>query len=152
MTNYSFDEKFCAKITGDPVSDIFDSQDHKAVGVMIDRITYMGAAELFLEENTSLLQPLRSSQHQHADIVIAAVLERQIQSLEESKWKPTVSKVIDSLFQHLVGVSTNLDPIRRAKVGIAQLEHMYFSGVPSGGFSVEELTDVICQALDQVIL
>lgn len=106
----------------------------------------MGAAELFLEKDTSLLNPSKALPRE----VPIAILERQINSLGESKWKPAIAKVVDYLLDDLLYVLGDTQPVRRAKVLIGRLEHMYYSGNPMQSSRVEELTNEIRQLLDLV--
>lgn len=107
------------------------------MGDMIDRITYLGAAELFLEKEASLLKSLTSAGV--PTLCIGAVLERQIDSLEASKWKPEIQRVIACLLDDLLVIYTAEYPIRRARVILRLLEHSYFTG--SSDVTPDELGD-----------
>ena len=109
-------------------------------------MTYIGVAELFLEKDTSLLCAVQGLPTE----VAVAILERQIASLSDSKWKPAIGKVVEALLSDLLSVLGDGHPIRRAKLMIAQLEHVYYSGNAIQMFRVEEISGEIRQLLDSV--
>jgi separase len=119
VASYHFDDAFFALAQQDATDELFT--EHQQLAAMIDRLTYMGAAELFLEGDTSLLRPLQS-RGVHP-LVIAAIIDRQKRSLEESKWKPKVRKVVKGLLDDLSSLYDAAEyPIRRARANIWKLE------------------------------
>ncbi|TDL24888.1 hypothetical protein BD410DRAFT_766456 [Rickenella mellea] len=108
-----------------PSVNVFSLQSYQQIGSMIDRLTYIGAADLFLHRGVSLLEPLRTGGV--PTCCIGAVLERQILGLDSSKWKPAIQEVIRALLDDLLLVYGSEYPIRRAKAMVKSLEHAYFS-------------------------
>ncbi len=146
IATFPYNNEFSSKVLNDPSSDVFSTPEYKALGNLIDRVTYIGAAELFLERDTSLLGAVRDL----PSVVKTAILERQVISLNESKWKPAVGKVIETLLSDLLQILGDDQPIRRAKLLIAQLEHIYYSGNAIQTFRVEEISDEVRRLLDLV--
>lgn len=121
---YPFAAASSPTIEGSMSDDYINAESHKQVCAMIDRLTYIGAAEIFLEKRVSLLQPLQEANV--SDLVISAVLMRQIRSLDESRWKPSVQRVIELLLEDLLSVLSKKHPVRRSRALVMQLEHFYY--------------------------
>lgn len=99
-------------------------QEHAQLASMTDRLTYIGSAELFLDAQVSLLQPLQANKTH--PLIIGALIERQKRSLEESKWKTKIQKVVQCLLDDLLLLYNEDYPIRCARVSIWKLEMAYF--------------------------
>jgi separase len=129
---YPFSDSGFAQLTRTSgLSDIFTSSSAsstKQLGVIIDRVTYIGTCELFVSpDEVSLRRPLESCGH-NADI-IGAILERQIEGLEGSSWKEGVRNAVKALLVDAVAVYPAGDiPVRRARVLIRCLEFGYKAG------------------------
>lgn len=99
-------------------------QEHAQLASMTDRLTYIGSAELFFDAQVSLLQPLQANKTH--PLIIGALIERQKRSLEESKWKTKIQKVVQCLLDDLLLLYNEDYPIRCARVSIWKLEMAYF--------------------------
>lgn len=109
------------------------------LGVLIDRITYMGTCELFLEPHQVSLRHLLPVEDDAGSIVVGVLLERQIHSLEPSRHKPAVKRTISVLLKDALDVYA-LDgklPIRRAGIWLKWLENSYFGGPDFNVFPVD---------------
>lgn len=122
---YHLDSNFLEAVRLDSTKEIF--LEHPQLAAMIDRLTYMGAAELFLDGETSLLHSLRSQPRTIPTLAIGAIIEHQKRSLEESKWKPKVQRVIACLLEDLLSLYDEEYPLRRARCLIWKIEAAYFS-------------------------
>ncbi|TBU21185.1 hypothetical protein BD311DRAFT_835203 [Dichomitus squalens] len=109
----------------------------KQLGALVDRVTYIASCELFQgPEAVSALFwfAIGSStlSKDDVDCVLGAILERQISSLEESKWKQGVQSVLRRLIEDALEVYTaEQRPVRRARVLLKRLELSYHSGLTS---------------------
>ena len=103
---------------------------------MIDRLTYIGAAEIFLDDGASLLRPLRDIKV--SNLVVGAVITRQIRSLDESRWKPPIQKVIGHLLNDLLIVYASENPVLRSRALVWQLEHFYYIETANPSVQVNE--------------
>jgi hypothetical protein len=117
----------------------------KQLGVIIDRLTYIGTCELLLQPHeVSLKTPLEACGLDPS--IIGALLERQVDSLEGSLWKEGVQNMVRSLLGDVVGVYSAAGPavdmpLRRARVLIRSLEFGYKAGGCVGG-SVRHPDDI----------
>ncbi|KAJ7449960.1 cysteine peptidase C50 [Mycena latifolia] len=95
------------------------------LGTIVDRVTYLGACELLLApEKVSLL----SLGLDDANIT-GALLERQIQSLDGSRWKESTRSVIQAFLHAALDVYGEMEmPVRRARTLVRCLEFTYHSG------------------------
>jgi hypothetical protein len=76
--------------------------------------------------------------------VVGAILERQIDSLTGSLWKPDVQSVVVGLLSDCVSIyNPENRPIRRAGVMLRLLELSFYTGVPDGGAQLEKSADEI---------
>ncbi|KAI0691256.1 peptidase family C50-domain-containing protein [Cerioporus squamosus] len=105
-----------------PPSHLFeDVPALKQLGALVDRVTYIAACELFRPPSSvSALSWFPSGNgelDQDGKCVVGALLERQISSLEESKWKQGVRDVIQ-----------RREAVRHARVLLKKLELGYHSG------------------------
>lgn len=69
-----------------------------------------------------------SSSHVGDDGVIGALLERQVESLGLIRYKDNVSNVISYLLSDISKIYGSDMPVRRARILVKWLEHMYYSG------------------------
>ncbi|TFY60535.1 hypothetical protein EVJ58_g5088 [Rhodofomes roseus] len=103
---------------------------------ILDRVTYMGACELFLEPDVisakhwypvALGSPSPNAASQHKALV-GALLERQVASLEGSRWKKGVDRIVQQLLRHALAVyEAALFPVRRARIILQLLEVSYYT-------------------------
>jgi hypothetical protein len=76
--------------------------------------------------------------------VIGAILERQIDSLTGSLWKPDVQSVVVGLLSDCVSIyNPENRPIRRAGVMLRLLELSFYTGAPDGDAQLEKSADEI---------
>ena len=126
---------------------MLQSASQRALTNIIDRATYIGANELFLKADTSFLPTLREAKL--PNIVIGAVIERQIRSLDESRWKPACSDVISNLLEDLSTLySETQHPIRRAGTILARLEHAFYSKSSKSSTEIERMMSDIRNTLN----
>ncbi|KAG6850976.1 hypothetical protein H0H93_005845 [Arthromyces matolae] len=106
-------------------SDVFTiSNGTKQLASIIDRITTLGACELLLEPTAVSLVSLELGDAE----VVGALLEQQVRSLEAIRYKDNVSKTISHLLHDTLRIYGSSMPVRRARVLVKRLEHMYYSG------------------------
>lgn len=76
--------------------------------------------------------------------VVGAILERQIDSLTGSLWKPDVQSVVVGLLSDCVSIyNPENRPIRRAGVMLRLLELSFYTGAPDGDAQLEKSADEI---------
>lgn len=140
---------------------------------LVDRISYIGACELLLPtEEVSLKSAVNcattpgTSHGANPTIVdsriVGALLERQLDSLEPSRWKESVRGVFVRLLRDALDVyrvedvvdSSNGMPVRRARVLVRCMEFVYrdhgkdewsafgFANVDEVGCEIERLVTV----------
>ena len=128
-----------------------DSSSIKHIAGIVDRVTYTGICDLFLPvEEVSLRGELAHSFHakdKHAIAAIAgALLEKQVDGLESSKWKPAVHNMMGKLLKDALKVySSQKMPIRKARVMLKclQLEH---SSNGKAASIVDDLEEFVIEA------
>ncbi|KAI9509013.1 peptidase family C50-domain-containing protein [Russula earlei] len=113
----------------------------KQVAVIIDRATYMASCELLrppaqvsLKESLSSIS-IDSADNQEEDrrCIIGAILERQVESLAGSLWKPDVKSAVRELLIDCASIYDSANrPIRRAGVLLRGLELSYYTDAPGG--------------------
>ncbi|KAJ6525608.1 peptidase family C50-domain-containing protein [Mycena capillaripes] len=95
------------------------------LGTIVDRVTYLGACELLLSpEKVSALSLGMSDAN-----ITGALLERQIQSLDDSRWKESTRTMVQALLRAALDVydETNM-PVRRARTLLRYLDFSYHAG------------------------
>ncbi|KAF8958159.1 peptidase family C50-domain-containing protein [Flammula alnicola] len=104
---------------------------------LVDRVSYVGACELLLQpEEVSLLSavnypssPPETSHGTNVTLldpsVTGALLERQLDSLEPSRWKEGVRDVFLRLLRDALEVYSASMPVRRARVLVRCMEFAY---------------------------
>lgn len=97
----------------------------KQLGVIIDRVTYIGTCELFFQPpDVSLKNRLQACALNIT--VVGAILERQIESLEGSLWKEGARDAVRALLADALGIYVGKDwPVRRGRVLVRCLEFGY---------------------------
>ncbi|KAI0700451.1 peptidase family C50-domain-containing protein [Cytidiella melzeri] len=96
-----------------------DSPSTKHIATVIDRMTYMGICDLFLpaEEVSLKAQRIADVSDSESNAVLGALLERQAEGLDSSKWKPAVHNAICRILQDALEVYPPQNmPVRRARV------------------------------------
>lgn len=111
------------------------SDDCLQFATMIDRLTYIAAAELYLGGKASLMQPLQDAHI--PKLCTGSILIRQVQSLGDSRWKPAIREVVGHLLRDLVSIYGSQYPIRRSRALVLQLEHMYYGDANLNIWQVE---------------
>ena len=113
----------------------------KQAAVIIDRVTYMAACELLRPPAQVSLKQLISSisigdaenLEEDRHCIIGAILERQVDSLAGSLWKPDVQSVVSGILSDCVlTYDPENRPIRRAGIMLRTLELAYYTGVANG--------------------
>lgn len=107
------------------------------LGKILDRVTYMGVCELFLEPDvisakgwypTTLSIDSSDTTSSLRKGFIGALLERQVASLEGSRWKKGVDRIVQQLLRHALAIyEAGLFPVRRARVFLQLLEVSYYA-------------------------
>jgi hypothetical protein len=84
--------------------------------------------------------------------VVGAILERQIDSLTGSLWKPDVQSAVAGLLSDCVSIYNPEDrPIRRAGVMLRLLELSFYTGAPGGDAQLEKSADEIIALLSHEV-
>ncbi|KAI0344016.1 hypothetical protein BDW22DRAFT_1114942 [Trametopsis cervina] len=107
-----------------------DHPSTKHLVTIIDRMSYIGLCDLFLPiEQVSLkvllshLMTAENNAKSQTRATLGALLERQAEGLESSKWKPAVHNAVCHLLQDALEIYTPQDmPVRRARVILKYLE------------------------------
>ncbi|KAM5541905.1 hypothetical protein V8D89_004634 [Ganoderma adspersum] len=122
-----------------PSAALFESSSAlKQLGALLDRVTYIAACELFHAPEVVSASSWFSAGASNLDddaakCVLGALLERQLNGLEESKWKPGIQNFLRQLLHDAVEVYTAPErPLRRARVLLKKLELSYHSSSTSG--------------------
>ncbi|KAF7338167.1 Cysteine peptidase C50 [Mycena venus] len=98
------------------------------LGTIVDRVTYLGACELLLspEKVSALSLGLGDAN------LTGVLLERQIQSLDGSRWKENTRNVVQAFLRDALKVYREIDmPVRRARTLVRCLDFAYYAG-PEG--------------------
>ena len=118
---------------------------------LVDRVSYLGACELLLPpEDVSLLTAINGASSEAASrnadptplnpAVTGALLERQLDSLEPSRWKDGVRGVFIQLLRDSLQVyslpETEQMPVRRARVLVRCMKFAYHD---QGGNTCSEI-------------
>ncbi|KAJ7632765.1 cysteine peptidase C50 [Roridomyces roridus] len=94
------------------------------LAAIVDRVTYLGACELLLSTENVSLRSLGLGIH-----VTGVLLERQIQSLDKSRWKESTRTVVQALLLAALEVYGPEEmPVRRARTLLRCLEYSYHAG------------------------
>ncbi|KAJ6630611.1 peptidase family C50-domain-containing protein [Mycena sp. CBHHK59/15] len=95
------------------------------LGTIVDRLTYVGACELLLApEKVSLLSIGPEDPN-----ITGALLERQTQSLDGSRWKESTRSVVREFLRATLEVYSETEmPVRRARTLVRCLEFAYHAG------------------------
>ena len=104
---------------------LFDvSSGTKHLASIIDRVTHLSACELLMEPAKVSLVSLGVTE----DAVVGALLERQIGSLETSRWQEGVPAVVEHLLKDALQMYGARRPVRRSRTLLKCLEFMYQAG------------------------
>ncbi|KAI0634651.1 peptidase family C50-domain-containing protein [Trametes polyzona] len=129
-----------------PPTALFDAPAAPAplrhLATLVDRVTYMAACELFHAPDTVpvcawpeiLTAPgLGSLDASARAVVVGALTERQLVSLEECRWKQGVSRVIDAVMDGAEALYAREGcAVRRARVFVRKLEAAYYRAEEEG--------------------
>jgi separase len=131
---------FPFSLTGESGIDFNASTGLKQLGSIVDRLTYLGTCELFLEpQEVSLMRPLTD----RPDTLVGSLLERQLESLQSSLWKEGVREVVKILLSDALEVYGRQPmPVRKAKVMVRCMEFMYHGGIEGQaamGWDIDEM-------------
>lgn len=116
----------------------------------------MGTCELFLPPEEISLKPHFTLQDDSTRIVVGALLERQLQSLEPSRYKPAVKNTISVLLKDALDVYSsggNL-PLRRSGICLKWLEGTYFGSADSAsdGADIKSMGDEVQKLLSREVM
>jgi separase len=113
------------------------SSTHRQLGLIIDRATFLAVNDLLLPADQVPI-----SRHLHSPgvnphipelagtLFTGAVLERQLESLEASRWKTSARAAIQHVLAALLATYTpDRHPIRRSRILVKCLEYSYYTGV-----------------------
>ncbi|KAJ7273284.1 cysteine peptidase C50 [Mycena rebaudengoi] len=105
---------------------VFDSSTSAVqLGTIVDRLTYLGACELLLAPQQMLLLSIGLDDAN----IEGALVERQIQSLDSSRWKESTRSVIQAFLCAALDVYSEIEmPLRRARTLVRSLEFAYHAG------------------------
>jgi len=131
----------------------------KQAAVIIDRVTYMASCELLLPPTQVSLKPRVNSisvgsgdtPEEDCRCVVGAILERQVDSLAGSLWKPDVQSAVKELLTDCaLTYNSEERPIRHAGVLLRDLELLYYTGAADGAaqLALETITEKIKTLLD----
>ena len=118
-----------------PPAQLFDGVPAvKQLSALVDRTTYLATCELFQPPVTiSALSWYSQEVDGEQKCVVGALIERQIASLEESRWKPGVRDVLRVLLDDaLLVYDPEERPIRHARVVLKRLELSCHSNTEAG--------------------
>lgn len=109
-------------------SALFDSAPLKHLATLVDRVTYMAACELFRAPASVPLATWPNFPCSDAGaLVVGALMERQLASLEECRWKQGVRAVVDAILDAAAGLYEQQGcAVRRARVLVRMLEMGYY--------------------------
>jgi separase len=133
----------------------------KQAAVIIDRVTYMAACELLRPPAQVSLRQLRrsiaingaSNFEEERCCVVGAILERQVESLCNSLWKPNVQSVVVGLLSDCISTyDPEKRPIRRASVMLKALELAYYTGTVDGDIQLAKSSEEIKALLETEVL
>ncbi|KAG6813285.1 hypothetical protein H0H92_012440 [Tricholoma furcatifolium] len=99
------------------------SSSTKQLASILDRVTNLSACDLLLEPSSVSVGSLKLNNA----AITGALLERQVEYLTSIR-KEGISKVISHLLLETLGEYRVEKPVRRARVLLKSLEHMYHSG------------------------
>jgi hypothetical protein len=113
------------------------SSIHRQLALIIDRATFLAVNDLLLPADQVPI-----SRHLHSPgvnphipelagtLFTGAVLERQLESLEASRWKTSARAAIQHVLAALLATYTpDRHPIRRSRILVKCLEYSYYAGV-----------------------
>ena len=103
----------------------------KQLASIVDRVTYMASCELLLSplEVSLARDSAWANVERPAGPVLSTLLERQIGSLEASRWKPHVRLIVAQLLLDANALyQADVNPVRRARVLLWWLEFKYNAG------------------------
>jgi hypothetical protein len=84
--------------------------------------------------------------------VVGAILERQIDSLTGSLWKPDAQSAVAGLLSDCISIYNPEDrPIRRAGVLLRLLELFFYTGAPGGDAQLEKSAEEIIALLSHEV-
>jgi separase len=124
----------------------------KQAAVIIDRVTYMATCELLRPPaQVSLKQLINSISIGDAEnleedrrCIVGAILERQVDSLAGSLWKPDVQNVVSGILSDcILTYDPENRPIRRAGVMLRTLELTYYTGAANGDVQLANSSEEI---------
>ena len=111
---------------GGPRTALNASLHLKQLGTIVEKFTYMGACDLFLDPPCIAL---RAAMVDHPPVIIGILLEQQLETLTRSLWKEGVSRVVSTLLLHAREVYAGDEmPMRRARILLRCMDFTYHMG------------------------
>jgi hypothetical protein len=96
-----------------PSSAVFSAPKYLSIIANVEKVTYIGALELFLGKEVNLSSLAASLGL--SPLLRGALIEQQIRSLERRFWKPEVRPIIMHLLRDAADVYSASHPLRRAR-------------------------------------
>lgn len=96
-----------------PADVVLVDPQHQSIYTAIERISYIGAAELFLGKDTSLRK--LGEELRLPLPLVGLLLEGQIRALERSSWKQEMQTAIFGIFDDVLAIYMNGYPVRYAR-------------------------------------
>ena len=153
LTSYVFPHTFVKLVrTIGPAGAFEAALSLKQAAVIIDRVTYMASCELLCSPAQVSLKHLMSSisigdaenLEEDRRCVVGAILERQVDGLAGSLWKPGVQSAVAGILSDCVSTyDPEIRPIRRASVMLRALELAYYTGAANGDVQLAKSAEEI---------
>ncbi|KIY44954.1 hypothetical protein FISHEDRAFT_76985 [Fistulina hepatica ATCC 64428] len=122
-----------------------DSPSTKQLGELIERVTYISTSDLRLQPQTISLRSMESLESS----VVAALIEKQVRGMEESRWKDEVRHVVGRLLVDALNIYRECGtPVRCSRVLLKCLEHAYYdNNIMDGMADAETMVQEVEQLL-----
>lgn len=96
-----------------PSSAVFSAPKYLSIITNVEKVTYIGALELFLGKDVNLSSLAASLGL--SPLLCGALIEQQIRFLERRFWKSEVRPIIMHLLRDAAGVYSTSHPLRQAR-------------------------------------
>ena len=120
---------------------LFDDVRFKPLGGLIDRVTCIATYELLRSPGEISLKGRMEGldlSPQLSQVIVGAVLERQLDALGRNIWKDGARSLAKHLLDQLSLLYEGTWPIRKIRVLVRRLEFSYFSVVTDPGWDATE--------------
>ncbi|KAI8971333.1 peptidase family C50-domain-containing protein [Trametes punicea] len=126
-----------------PPSTLFDSAPPlKHLAALVDRVTYMGTCELFLAPESIPVSAWQGfaalvEDDLQRSSILGVLMERQLASLEECRWKSGVKEALDAITSEAEVLYQQAGcTVRRTRVLVRKLEMRYHDGGGDNHYAV----------------